>query len=116
MKKRFLNLLLALALVVCVLPMAANAAGCAHVNGTGTTLQKRVKVEATCAEAGYEEHYVCSNCNKIYVPNYSGYKQVEKPVIPATGKHNYVNNRCTGCGKNNPNRITTDFQDVFIVG
>lgn len=115
MKKRFLNLFMALALVLCVLPMAANAAGCAHVNGTGTTLQKQVKVEATCAEVGYEEHYVCSNCNKIYVPNYGGYKQVEKPVIPATGKHNYVLDTTVNDGYREGDEATCTETGIFVL-
>ena len=75
-------------------------AACEHTNTTTT-----IKSNATCNRAG-QKVTTCDKCGKT----------VGTEVIPATGNHNYVNNRCTGCGKNDPNRLTTDFQDVFIVG
>ena len=75
-------------------------AACEHTNTTTT-----IKSNATCKKAG-QKVTTCDKCGKT----------VGTEVIPATGNHNYVNNRCTGCGKNDPNRLTTDFQDVFIVG
>lgn len=76
------------------------AAACAHDHTTTT-----VESNPTCKRAG-KKVTTCDSCGKT----------VGTEVIPATGKHNYVNNRCTGCGQNDPSRITNDFQDVFIVG
>ena len=46
------------------------------------------KVDATCVAAGHEADEVCSRCND----------RIAGAEIPATGKHTYVEGKCTGCG------------------
>ena len=91
MKKRFLNLFLALALVVCVLPMVASAAAvCKHDKSASTTIKKVEAKAATCVEAGYEAYYTCDYCNCIFAKNSAGnWVSAKKVAVPATGKHDY---------------------------
>ena len=88
MKKRFLNLFMALALVVCVLPMAASAAGCIHdwENGVckNITCGEECKHESkrweitknpTCETTGLTGGYVCKICGMAT----SGHEEI--PVL-----------------------------------
>ena len=54
---------------------------CQHTNKTTTT------VNATCVKTG-SETVKCNDCGKT----------ISTTTIPATGKHNYVDNKCTDCG------------------
>ena len=94
MKKRFLNLLLVMLMVVCVLPMAASAdAVCKHNRTSSSTVKLVEAKDATCAEEGYEAYYQCTVCKKVFKPKgSSGWDKAAKTVIPATGKHNYTVN------------------------
>ena len=96
MKKRFLNLFLALILVVCVLPMAVGAVAfedCKHKN----TLTARAEREATCTEVGYSQtHMYCSACHTSMVKVGNAYQAIS-PVIEATGHKWDKNGECTEC-------------------
>jgi len=58
---------------------------------------------ATCTEAGQQKE-TCSVCGQVSV------KEIKQL------SHNYMNGVCSGCGQGDPNKVTVDLQDVFIVG
>lgn len=66
---------------------------CLHNGGT----RVEGNVAATCVNAGSTGDTICSLCNAV----------IQKATeIPATGAHNYVNYKCTVCGKSeDPNNI-----------
>lgn len=91
MKKRFLNLFLVLLIVACVLPTGADAATkCWHSkNSKYCTVEKVDAKPATCVEDGYEEHYVCTFCENVMELSGSTYVEAEKPILKATGVHDF---------------------------
>lgn len=95
MKKRFLNLFLALALAVLVLPMAADAAEeCTHKSGKKYTVENIAAKPATCTEDGNEAYIACTSCGQALEQKGSKYIEVEKPVLDALG-HNITNTNPT---------------------
>ena len=80
--------------------------GSCTICGTSTCDHSNVTTErdaSTCSERGYVIE-TCTDCGKITTR--------ELPLAA----HNYVNGICSGCGRTDKNRVTYDFQDVFIVG
>ena len=71
---------------------------CAHSNTTTHT------DPATCTQNG-SQSVICDVCGTI----------LSTKTLPATG-HSHVNGICSVCGHKDSNRITTDFQDIFVVG
>lgn len=59
---------------------------------------------ATCSKNG-SRTVTCTTCHE---------QRIE--VLPATGRHDYANGVCSGCGTVDPNKYTSDFQDIFLVG
>lgn len=98
MKKRFLNLLLALVMVAFVVPTWADAAtACYHDSRSKYCTVEAVEAKAaTCTEAGYQAHFYCTFCEKVMKLSGTTYVKTTKKVIPAG--HKYEDGVCTACG------------------
>lgn len=72
---------------------------CKHTNGYTTETEA-----PTCTQSGTIITR-CGDCGAI----------VDTSTIPATG-HSYNNGVCTSCGKRDSGKITSDYQDFFVVG
>ena len=72
---------------------------CHHTDGVITDTEA-----PTCTMSG-SVTAICGNCGEV----------VDRQSIPATG-HNHVNGICTKCGHKDTNRVTYDYQDVFLTG
>lgn len=70
---------------------------CTHANVTTET------TASTCTQHGSKIE-TCTSCGKVTTKD-----------LPLAA-HNYVSGICSGCGRTDKNRVTYDFQDVFIVG
>ena len=105
MKKRFLNLFLALVMVAFVVPTWADAATtCYHDSRSKyCTVEKVDAKAATCTEAGYEEHFYCTFCKEEMKLNGKIYEKASKTIIPAG--HKYVSGVCTECGDCEDNHV-----------
>ncbi|MBP0958473.1 MAG: leucine-rich repeat domain-containing protein [Oscillospiraceae bacterium] len=72
------------------------------VPAKGHNIVKVEKTEPTCTEDGYEAHYKCSVCGKLFSDS-EGRNEIsaEDIVIPAKG-HDFEDGVCTVCGETDP--------------
>ena len=60
--------------------------------------------DATCSKNGVKI-VTCDRCDKF-----------DYTIIPATGRHTYVDGICSSCRATDPNKFTSDFQSVQMIG
>lgn len=66
-------------------------------------------VPATCVKEGVKAHYHCSICDKDYDENAKLLKDLTISKIP----HDYVDGRCSVCGKIDPSEHELDFENII---
>lgn len=108
MNKKFLAMLMALAMIISMVPMAAMAASdtCSKNNVSGNHgYTTGPHLDATCGKDGYTSQ-VCEWCSE----------ELTRTIVPATGNHNWkvvfrteteVKYHCDGCNQDKTERIET---------
>lgn len=66
---------------------------------TSTVQITHVKAKsATCGEVGNTEFWICGHCDKYFSDETCRHEVTPAQVYISPAEHNYVNNKCSGCG------------------
>ena len=125
----------AVGLVACSMLFAMTAISLAACGGEKHNLKEYSEKAATCTEAGYKHHYVCSDCGKYYEDAEAKKELSESDVIIPAKDHNpterkakdatcfedgysqdhwYCANGCGTVWSDNGNTVMTDTDDLIV--